>query len=66
VIALDGTKAFNKTDALEIVRTLAQPPYIYMLERCSFDDRPKLTVTKKVVESDGTVNIHQKTFRDCH
>ena len=62
VKASDSTKPFSKTDALEILKTLAQAPCIYRLERCLFDDRPKITVTKKVVQKTGVVQYPSKDF----
>jgi ABC-type Mn2+/Zn2+ transport system ATPase subunit len=62
VAASDGTKPFSKTDALEILKTLAQPPHIYRLERCLFDDRPRITVTKKIVQKGGAVQYPSKDF----
>lgn len=62
VTAADGSKPFSKTDTLEILKALAQTPYIYRLERCFFDDRPKITVTKKVVQPGGTIKYPAKDF----
>jgi len=62
VAASDRSKPFSRTDALEILKTLAQPPYIYRLERCLFDDRPRITVTKKVVQKTGAVQYPSKDF----
>lgn len=60
--AKDGTKPFSRTDALELLRTLAQPPYIYRLERCIVEDRPKITVTKKVIQRSGAITYPSKDF----
>ena len=62
VAAPDSTKPFSKTDALEILKTLAQPSHIFRLERCLFDDRPRITVTKKVVQKSGAVQYPSKDF----
>jgi energy-coupling factor transporter ATP-binding protein EcfA2 len=62
VSAPDGTRPFRKTDALEILKTLAQPPHIFRLQRCIFDDRPKITVTKKVVQKGGVVKYPSRDF----
>jgi len=62
VAASDGTNPFSKTDALEILKALARPPYIYRLERCVFDDRPKITVTKKIIQPGGAVKYPSKDF----
>lgn len=62
VMAPDNTKPFSRTDALELLRALVQPPYIYRLERCVVEDRPKITVTKKVVQKSGAVQYPSKDF----
>ncbi len=61
VAALDGTKPFSKSDALEILKVLAEPRHMFRLERCFFDDRPRITVTKKVVQK-GAVQYPSKDF----
>ena len=61
VTSPDGMKPFSKTDAQEILKALGQPPYIYRLERCVFDDRPKITVTKKITLG-GKVLYPSKDF----
>ncbi|HEX3747050.1 MAG TPA: PHP domain-containing protein [Bryobacteraceae bacterium] len=48
VTALDGVKPFNKTDALQLLQMLNQPTVLFRLQRCDVDDRPKITVTKKM------------------
>src|SRR5580692_4237887 len=40
---------------------MRQPPHIYRLERCTFDDRPKITVTKKITVG-GKVAYPSKDF----
>jgi len=62
VTASDGARPFNHTDALEVLKVLGQSPHIYRLERCLFDDRPKITVTKKVIQRNGTVQYQSKDF----
>jgi len=62
VTAPDGTKPFSKTDALEMLKVLAQAPYAFRLERCVFDDRPKITVTKRIIHSTGKVLYPSKDF----
>ena len=44
----DGVKPFNKIDAIQLLQALAQPAVLFRLQRCEVDDRPKITVTKKV------------------
>jgi ABC-type cobalamin/Fe3+-siderophores transport system ATPase subunit len=45
-----GVKVFSKEDALAILRKLSELPHGFRLERCIIQDRPKITVTKKVIE----------------
>jgi len=51
VVALDRSKPFSSSDAREIITTLAQPSIRFRLERCIYDDLPRITVTKKIIES---------------
>jgi len=51
VRADDGSAPFNKLEALEIIRSLAQQHVTFQLERCEMAERPKLTVTKKITVS---------------
>lgn len=47
-MAADGLKPFTKTDALQLLQMLSQPAVLFRLQRCEVDDRPKITVTKKM------------------
>jgi hypothetical protein len=62
VTAQDGTKPFNHTDALETLKVLLEPPTIYRLERCIFEDRPKITITRKVILTTGQVRYLSRDF----
>ena len=57
----DGLKPFNKVDALQLLQFLAQPSVLFRLQRCQVDDRPKITVTKKV-ELAGKVQFVSRDF----
>jgi hypothetical protein len=46
-----GVKVFTKEETLAILRKLGEPPYKFRLERCTLQDRPKITVTKKIVDA---------------
>jgi ABC-type cobalamin/Fe3+-siderophores transport system ATPase subunit len=48
-----GTKVFTKDEALALLRKLAESPYKSRLERCIVQDRPKIAVTKKIVDAAG-------------
>ena len=50
VTTADGLKPFNKSDAQALLGDLAQPPFLFRLQRCQVEDRPKITVTKKIEE----------------
>lgn len=62
VVAPDKSKPFSMSDAKEILKALAESRHIFRLERCSFDDRPKITVTKKVVQKGGAAQYPSKDF----
>lgn len=51
VTALDGMKPFSRNEALSLINALNQEPVVFRLERCLVDDRPKITVTKKIEAS---------------
>jgi hypothetical protein len=48
VATSDGVKPFNKADALQLLQLLSEPSVLFRLQRCQVDDRPKITVTKRV------------------
>ena len=62
VSAVGGIKPFSKTDALEILKALGQSPHLFRLERCVVEDRPKITVTKKVLQAGGAPKYPSKDF----
>jgi ABC-type cobalamin/Fe3+-siderophores transport system ATPase subunit len=45
-----GVKLFLKNEALEILKKLSEEPQRFGLERCVIQDRPKITVTKKITD----------------
>jgi energy-coupling factor transporter ATP-binding protein EcfA2 len=59
--ASPGVKLFSKNEALDILKRLGQTPHKFKLERCLVDDRPKITVTKKIT-SGGTARFVPKDF----
>ena len=50
----DGNKVFSKTDAADILKKLSEWAPKCALERCAFDDRPEIKVTRTVENSDGS------------
>ena len=61
VVAADGLKPFNKNDALQLIQMLGQPVVLFRLQRCEVDDRPKITVTKKM-EVGGKAQFVSRDF----
>ncbi|MGD0182553.1 MAG: TrlF family AAA-like ATPase [Terriglobales bacterium] len=59
--ASPGVKLFSRNEALEILKRLGQTPYKFKLERCVVEDRPKITVTKKITTG-GTARFVPKDF----
>jgi energy-coupling factor transporter ATP-binding protein EcfA2 len=51
IVAADKSRPFSKDDSLEILRTLALPQYLHRLQRCHYDDQPRITVTKKFIRA---------------
>ena len=62
ITAADSSHPFNKTDALDILRTLGAPSTLFRLERCKLEDRPNITVTKAVARSGGKVQHVSRDF----
>ena len=56
-----GVKPFSLSDAQEIIATLSADSARFRLERCSFEDRPKITVTKKIT-TQGASRYASKDF----
>ena len=61
IIASDGSKPFSVSDAREIINTLASSVVRFRLERCLFEDKPRITVTKRIMES-GKPRFLSKDF----
>lgn len=49
-LELAGVKVFARSEALEILKKLGEEPHRFNLERCHVQDRPKITVTKKITD----------------
>jgi ABC-type Mn2+/Zn2+ transport system ATPase subunit len=45
-VGKDGLKPFSRIDAAEIIRLLALPPNLHILQRCIVEDLPRIIVTK--------------------
>lgn len=58
----DGSFAFSKSDADQIVTTLNTPSNLAQIERCSFEDFPSITLTRKYLDKDGKEMFVQKDF----
>ena len=61
VVAADGTKPFSLSDAREIINTLSASSVRFRLERCMFEDKPRITVTKRLTSS-GKARFVSKDF----
>jgi ABC-type cobalamin/Fe3+-siderophores transport system ATPase subunit len=53
----NGTTPFSPSDAREIIERLGQSTNRFFLERCHVDDRPKISVTKKVTVGNQTKHV---------
>lgn len=61
IVAPDNSKPFSSSDARDILTTLSQGSVRFRLERCVYDDLPRITVTKKIVEG-GKARYVSKDF----
>ncbi len=59
--ASPGVKLFSKNEALDVLKRLGQTPHKSRLERCVVEDRPKITVTKKITAG-GKARFVPKDF----
>lgn len=55
-------KVFSKTEAETILNTMGEMANKFALERCAFDDRPEIKVTKTVVMADGSKIYPMRDF----
>lgn len=57
-----GSKVFTKAEVLSILQKLNSPDVIFSLERCEFEDRPEILVTKEIEMKDGTKKHATRDF----
>jgi len=57
-----GSRIFSKSEAMAILQKLNTIETKFALERCEFDDRPEITVTKLVELPDGSVKHISRDF----
>ena len=50
VTSADGLKPFSKSDAHALLQVLDQQETLFRLQRCQVEDRPKITLSKKIEE----------------
>ncbi|MGH9761040.1 MAG: AAA family ATPase, partial [Blastocatellia bacterium] len=62
VVRDDGDKEFSKADALDLLKTLGEAATLFQLERCEVEDRPRITVTKKIANPSGSPKVMSKDF----
>jgi energy-coupling factor transporter ATP-binding protein EcfA2 len=58
----DSKSVFSAADAASIIERLGEPATRYKLERCVVVDRPRLTVTRMVVQPDGKKVARTRDF----
>ena len=58
----DGSLLFSNSEAESIVTALNRPSIISQIERCSFEDFPSITLTKKYTDTDGKEKFIKKDF----
>jgi AAA domain, putative AbiEii toxin, Type IV TA system/AAA domain len=61
IAAADKSKPFSASDAREVIAALSQTVPLFRLERCIFDDLPRITVTKKIMDG-GTPKYIPRDF----
>jgi ABC-type lipoprotein export system ATPase subunit len=62
VTASDGSKPFSISDAQEMITALSAAPVRFRIERCMFEDKPRITVTKRIAESGKSPRFVSKDF----
>lgn len=58
----DGNPVFSANEARQIIDTLSRDPARWALERCEFQDRPEITVTKEVHGPGGKKLFARREF----
>lgn len=58
----EGVTIFNTTDAQQILNRLGEQPTKYILERVALHDRPRLIVTKRVINADKSERHVSRDF----
>lgn len=62
LIDVNNNKVFSKAEADGILTTMGEINNKFELERCFFDDRPEIKVTKTVVMTDGSKSYPVRDF----
>ena len=60
--APDGSRAFTEGEARFVFETLSKESVKHEIERCAFEDRPEISVTKEVQFPDGTKQHQRRDF----
>ena len=58
----DGTAVFNAAEARLVIQMLSHDQARWAIERCDFEDRPEITVTKPVVTAAGKKAYARRDF----
>ncbi len=62
IVDENNNRVFSKTEALDILNKLGvREPYV-AIQRCAFEDRPEIKVTKALVNPDGTKSYQVRDF----
>ena len=58
----EGVTVFNQSEARTILTTLNQESVRHAMERCRFEDRPEIAVTKQIEGSGGAKQYQRRDF----
>lgn len=62
IVDQDGNKVFSKAEAQQILETLSKWDIRCRVERCPFEDRPEVKVTREMKLPNGKVGVHSRDF----
>ena len=62
IVDSNNTKVFTKTEASDILNKLSAWGPKVAIQRCAFEDRPEITVSKEIINVDGTKSYPVRDF----
>lgn len=62
IVDKDGNKVFSGTDAKQILTAIGEWNVRCRVERCPFEDRPEVRVTREIRLANGKVGVHSRDF----